>query len=194
MLLMRQFWLSGYFALSTQFQVLHLVMVLGLIILQLCELIIVFIFGLQVQLIFVVFLLNNLWNLLWGGKCLSNQDKKCFPTFLRTSALYGGLSHITFLFRFLVVLVFCLMFCWYCISCIYSAFVSASLYGLIEFLIISLFAGNCDNLNSIDFGSYLIMMGGDFLLLCCAYHIKEMHKLIWSITLNVLSLLDQGIF
>ena len=40
------------------------------------------------------------------------------------------------------------------------AFVSASLYGLIEFLNISSFADNCDNLNFINFGSCLIMDGG----------------------------------
>ena len=41
--------LSRYFALSTQLQVLSLVMVLGLLSLWLCELIIVFVFGIQLH-------------------------------------------------------------------------------------------------------------------------------------------------
>ena len=48
MLLMRQI-LSGHSALSTQLQVISLVMVLGLLILWFCELIIVFIFGIQLH-------------------------------------------------------------------------------------------------------------------------------------------------
>ena len=111
-------------------------------------------------LIFTVFLLNILRNFLCGGKCLSYKDRKCFPTFVTTFALYGGLNHIIFYFRFLLVVVFCLMFCWYRILCLCPAFVSASLYGLTEFLHISLFADNFDNLNSTDFGSCLIMDGG----------------------------------
>ena len=39
-----------------------------------------------------------------------------------------------FLFRVFLDDVFCLMFCWYRILCIYPASDSASLYGLIEFL------------------------------------------------------------
>ena len=93
-------------------------------------------------------------------RCLSNKDRKCFPTFVTTFALYGGLNYIIFLFQFLVEVVFCLIFCWYRISCLYTAFVSASLYGLTEFLNMSPFANNGDNLNSIDFGSSLIMDGG----------------------------------
>ena len=115
----------------------------------------------------VVFVLNILWNLLWGGRCLSNKDKKVFSNFFENfctvwwieASLYGWLNHIIFLFRFLVVVVLCLMFCWYCMSLLYPAFTSASLYGLIEFLNISLFADNCYNLNSIDFCSCLIMDG-----------------------------------
>ena len=95
-----------------------------------------------------------------GGKYLSNEDRKCFPTFVTTFALYGGLNHIIFLLRFLVVVVFCLIFCWYRISYLYPAFVSASLYGLLEFLNISSVTDNCDNLNSIDLGSCLVVDGG----------------------------------
>ena len=91
--------------------------------------------------------------MLWGGKCLSNKDRKCFPTFVTTFALYGGLNHIIFLFQFLLVVVFCLMFYWYRIWCLYLPFVSASLHGVNEFLSISLFDDNCGNLDSIDFGS-----------------------------------------
>ena len=160
MLLTRQFWLSRHFASSGQLQVLSLVMVLGFGILWLCELIIVFIFRKQLYLIFTVFLLNILWSLLWGGKCLSNKDRKCFPTFVTKFALCGGLNHIILLFRLLLVVVFCLMFCWYRIWCLYPAFVSVSLHGMNEFLNISSFVNYFDNLNSIDFGSCLIMDGG----------------------------------
>ena len=76
----------------------------------------------------------------------------------------GRLNHIIFLFRCLVVVAFCLMFCWYYILCLYPAFVSASLYGLIQFLNIFSLADNCDILNSNDFGSCLIMGGGDWIL------------------------------
>ena len=82
----------------------------------------------------MVFLLNFLWNMLWGRKCLSNKYRKCFPTFVTTFALYGGLNYIIFFFQFLVVMIFCLMFCWYRISCLYSGYVSALLYGMSEFL------------------------------------------------------------
>ena len=64
-----------------------------------------------------------------------------------------------FLYCFLVVVVFCLLFCWYQIPCLYPAFVSASLCDKIEFLNISLPASDCDNLNSIDFCSILIIDG-----------------------------------
>ena len=77
---------------------------------------------------------------------------------MTTFAVYGGFNHI-FLFRFLVVVVFCLMFSWYRISSLHRAFVSTSLYGLIELLDISSFADNCDNLNYIDFGSCLVVDG-----------------------------------
>ena len=77
----------------------------------------------------------------------------------------GGLNHIIFLFRCLVVVAFCLMFCWYYILCLYPAFVSASLYGLIQFFNIFSLADNSDILNSNDFGSCLIM-GGGYWILC----------------------------
>ena len=69
-------------------------------------------------------------------------------------------------FLVLLVLVFCLMFCCYRIWRLYPAFVSASLHDATEFLNIFSFVNNCDNLNSIDFGSSLIMDGGwlDFVL------------------------------
>ena len=93
-------------------------------------------------------------------KCLSNKDRKCFPTLVTTFALYVGLNHIIFLFWILLMLVFCLMFRWYRIWCLYPAFVSASLHGMIGFLNISSFADNCGNFNSIEFGSCLIMDDG----------------------------------
>ena len=62
---------------------------------------------------------------------LSNKDRECFPTFVTAFALYGSLNHITLLFQFLVVVVFCLMFCWHCTSFLDPAFVSASLYDYI---------------------------------------------------------------
>ena len=58
------------------------------------------------------------------------------------------------------------MLCWYHILCLFPAFIIASLYGVIEFLNISSLADDCGNLNSIDFGSCLIMDGEwlDFVL------------------------------
>ena len=82
----------------------------------------------------------------------------------------GGLNHIIFLFWCLVVVAFCLMFCWYHILCLYPAFVGASLFGLIQFFNIFSLADNCDNLN--DFGSCLIMGEGDWIL--------RSHKLFYS--------------
>ena len=77
---------------------------------------------------------------------------------MATFAVYGGLGHITFFFRFLVVVVFYVLS--YCVSCLYPVFISASLYSILEFLNMSSFADNCDNLNSIDFGTCLIMDSG----------------------------------
>ena len=78
---------------------------------RLCKLIIVFIFGMQLQLIFTVFLLKTFWNLLGCVKCSSNKDRECFPTFVTIFVLYGGLKHILFPFHFLVAVWFDLM--WY---------------------------------------------------------------------------------
>ena len=108
----------------------------------------------------MVFLLNFFWNLLSGGKCLCNKDRKSFPFFVTRFALHGGLNHIIFLFWFLVVVVFCLMFCWYLISCLYSAFLSDSFYSLIDFLNIFSLADNCENRSSIDFSSCFIIDRG----------------------------------
>ena len=77
---------------------------------------------------------------------------------LTTFAVYGGLHHIIFLFWFLVLVVFCLMFCWYCISCLYPAFFSASFYGLTGFLSISSFANNYElfRINNLYFNIFYL--------------------------------------
>ena len=53
------------------------------------------------------------------------------------------------------MVVSCLISWWYFV--LFPACISASLYGVIEFLNISSLADDCGNLNSIDFGSCLIM-------------------------------------
>ena len=87
-----------------------------------------------------------MWKLLRGAKCLSNKEWRCFLTLVTTFALYGGLHHTIFPFWFLVVVVFYLMFCWYCIWCLYLAFVTAFFCGLAKFLGISSLANNCDKI------------------------------------------------
>ena len=61
------------------------------------------------------------------------------------------------------MVVFCFMFCWYCIWCLYPAFVSASLYGVTEFLNISSFVDNLDEKSKTwmkkDSGLFDVAMG-----------------------------------
>ena len=71
----------------------------------------------QLQLIFTVFLLNILLKFFCDDKCFSMKDRNF--QLVATFALYGGLNHIIFLSRFLVVVVFDFLFCWYLI-CVYT--------------------------------------------------------------------------
>ena len=50
------------------------------------------------------------------------------------------------------------MFCWYCISCLYPAFFSASFYGLTGFLSISSFANNYElfRINNLYFNIFYL--------------------------------------
>ena len=77
---------------------------------------------------FVIVWINNcfyIWQLFcWtfcGGKWLPKKDRKSFPTFCDNILTVCGLNHMKVLFWFLVVVIFCLMFCWYLISCLYTA-------------------------------------------------------------------------
>ena len=84
----------------------------------LCPDIIEFKFFIQLELIFIVFLLNILCSLLDFGKCLSNSLKNTFPIFVCTFLEYGGLNQIIFLFRFL-----CSFFFWQSSCGVYSKLV-----------------------------------------------------------------------
>ena len=85
--------------------ILCLVLFLGNKIFALWEFMIVLIFQWQLCLIFTVFLLNNLWNLWWGGKCFFIRFRNSFPMLVFTFLLYGGLNQMIFLFRCFLLLV-----------------------------------------------------------------------------------------
>ena len=61
-----------------------------------------------VQLHLTVFLLKISCSLNCHGKCLSNNFKKWWPTFVTTFLLYGAFNHIMFLFLFCLALFSCL--------------------------------------------------------------------------------------
>ena len=63
------------------------------------ELIADLIFGMQLHLTFILFLLEILWNLRSPGKYLSNRLRKYLPIFVATFLLKGGLTYVMFLFR-----------------------------------------------------------------------------------------------
>ena len=63
------------------------------------ELIADLIFGMQLHLTFILFLLEILWNLRSPGKYLSNRLRKYLPIFVATFLLKGGLTYVLFLFR-----------------------------------------------------------------------------------------------
>ena len=92
-------------------------------------------------------------------RCLSEKDRNCFPTFVTTFTLYGGLNQIIFLFPGFGggVISIGIAFCIYTLLLLVSSCLSVFLSGLIEFLNIFSFANNWDNLNSICFGNFLIM-------------------------------------
>ena len=60
------------------------------------------IFDIQLQLILVLFLLNNLRYLWCRGKCLSMSRRNILPMLVFTLPLYGGLNYIIFLLLFLL--------------------------------------------------------------------------------------------
>ena len=127
-LLMKQFWLSRHFASSMQLQVLSIdgrrFGSFAIVWINNCfhiwHVVIVYLYGISIKYFMEIVVT---WETL-------SIKGKCFPTFLTTFTQYGRLNHIIFCFLFLVVVVFCLMFCCYCISYLHPAFVSATLHGL----------------------------------------------------------------
>ena len=93
----------GHFTLSMQLQVLSLVTVLELVILWLFELIIVFIFGMQV--------------LPHHGNYSYIKYRKCFPTFDNFCTMWWIRIPYFIHCWFLVVVIFCLVLCFVGITC-----------------------------------------------------------------------------
>ena len=58
------------------------------------ELISDLVFGMQLQLTFILFLLKVLWSLCSRGKCLENTLRKYLPILLVALLLKGGLNRI----------------------------------------------------------------------------------------------------
>ena len=109
----------------------------------------VLIFRVQLQLIFIVFLLNNLWNLWWGGKCFFIRFRNIFPMLVFTFLLYAGLNQMIFLFRCFLLLAVS-KFAWYLSLCLYPDFSKASWYGVTTSLKISSEEDNVESQDSVE--------------------------------------------
>ena len=114
----------------------------------------VLIFRVQLQLIFIVFLLNNLWNLWWGGKCFFIRFRNIFPMLVFTFLLYAGLNQMIFLFRCFLLLAVSI-FAWYLSLCLYPGLSKASWYRVTTSLKISSEENNVESRDSIASGSGL---------------------------------------
>ena len=101
---------------------------------ELWDLIIWFMFFIQLYESFRVYLLNILCSLLPLGKCLFTRPRNLAPMFVFTLLLKGGLYHNTFLARFLFLFVaFCCGLSTYCIWLSYPAVWSAWLHMGVAF-------------------------------------------------------------
>ena len=60
------------------------------------------ILSIQLQLILILFLLNNLQYLWCHGNCLSMRQRNILPMFVFMLTLYGWLNHVIFLLQFLL--------------------------------------------------------------------------------------------
>ena len=123
------------------------------------EFMMVLIFRVQLLLIFTVFLLNNLWNLWWGGKCFLIRLRNIFPMLVFTFLPYGGLNQMIFLFRYFLLLAVSI-FAWYFSLCLYPDLSKASWYGVTESLKIFSENDNDESRDSIESGSCLMINGG----------------------------------
>ena len=89
---------SGQDSLFRQLQLFSLLFILSLLNMRtLCLFTMFFIFPMQLQLTFSVFLLKILRNLFDAGKCLSAKARNLRPTLVFTFRLCGELNHVIFL-------------------------------------------------------------------------------------------------
>ena len=134
---MRHFCCNGQFFLFKQLHVLCSVLFLGNKIFASWEFFVILIFRVQLQLIFTVFLLNNLWNLRWGGKCFFITFRNISRMLVFTFLLCGGLNQMMFLSRCFLSLVVFIHLAWYLSLCLYPDLSKALWYGVTESLKIS---------------------------------------------------------
>ena len=121
----------------------------------------VLIFRVQLWLIFTLFLLNNLWNLWWRGKCFLIRFRNIFSMLVFPFLLYGGLNQMIFLFRWFLLLA-ASIFALYLSLCLNPDLSEAPWYGITEALKISSVEDNEESRDSVESGSCLMIDGGWF--------------------------------
>ena len=105
-----------------------------------------------------LFLLNNLWNLWWGGERFFIRFRNIFPMLVFTFLLHGGLNQMMLLFRcFLVLAVFTLA--WYWSLRLYLDLPKVFWYGITESLKISSEEEDDESRDLIESGSCLRHLG-----------------------------------
>ena len=119
----------------------------------------VLIFRVQLWLIFTLFLLNNLWNLWWRGKCFLIRFRNIFSMLVFPFLLYGGLNQMIFLFRWFLLLA-ASIFALYLSLCLNPDLSEASWHGITEAWKISSVEDNDESRDSIESGSCLMIDGG----------------------------------
>ena len=114
-----------------------------------------------IQLIFTLFLLNNLRNLWWGGKCFFIWFRNIFPMLVFTFLLYSGLNQMIFLFCCFFMLALS-MFTLYLSLCLCPDLSKASWYGITDLLKISSDGDNDESQELIDSRSCLKLVSTIF--------------------------------
>ena len=103
----------------------------------LCEFMMVLIFCKHLHLLLTTFLINNLQNLWYVGKCIFTRFRNIFPILVFTFLLYDGLDQIIFLFRCFLLLVAFIIACYWGV-CLYLELSNASCYRVTVSMNISL--------------------------------------------------------
>ena len=136
-IVVRHFYSNGQVSLFKQLYVLCSVLFLQYNIYALWEFMMVLIFCKHLYLLFTTFLLNNLQNLWYVGKCIFTRFRNILPILVFTFLLYDGLDQIMFLFRCFLLLVAFIIACYWGV-CLYLELSNASCYRVTVSMNISL--------------------------------------------------------